>query len=174
MIHRPWQGRLKVLPAIVNNTLASLFVKVGANSGDAPVPQSATILGGFGVASGDYLRPYTDDRPGGAPLALYFGMPAFAGTGPRHLVLNYGNDIYVLPQAVNLVKRPAPVIASVRPNADGSVTVTGSNFGARQRGLLRRHTGSEAERVQRQRRARLPDRAAAGRHRRPGVAGHRV
>ena len=57
-------------------------------------------------------------------------MPAFAGTGPRHLVLNYGNDIFVLPQAVNMVKRPAPGITSVRTNADGTVTVSGSNFGA--------------------------------------------
>ena len=60
---------------------------------------------------------------------LYFGMPIFAGTGPRHLVLNYGSDIYVMPQAVNLVKRPAPAIAAVRSNSDASVTVTGSNFG---------------------------------------------
>ena len=120
---------IQVWPAIVNNTQASLFVKVEANSGDTPVPQSATILGGFGVASGDYLRAYTDDRTGQQALALYWGTPVFAGTGPRHLVLNYGNDIYVLPQAVNLVKRPAPAITSVRSNADGSVSVTGSNFG---------------------------------------------
>jgi hypothetical protein len=56
-------------------------------------------------------------------------MPPFAGTGPRHLVLNYGNDIFVLPQAVNLVKRPAPGNTSVRTNGDGSVTVSGTNFG---------------------------------------------
>jgi uncharacterized protein (TIGR03437 family) len=124
-------GPIQVWPAIVNSTLSDLMVKVEANSGDTPVPQSATILGGFGVASGTYLRPYTDDRTGSLALALYWGMPLFAGTGPRHLVLNYGNDVYILPQAVNLVKQPAPVIVSVNPNSDGSgsVTVTGSNFG---------------------------------------------
>jgi uncharacterized protein (TIGR03437 family) len=121
---------IQVWPALVNNTLGSLFVKVEANSGDTPVPQSAILLGGFGVASGTYLRSYTDDRTGRRALALYWGMPAFAGTGPRHLVLNYGNDIFVLPQAVNMVKRPAPGIGSVRSNADGTVTVSGSNFGA--------------------------------------------
>ncbi len=120
---------VEVWPAIVNNTLSSLFVKVEANSGDTPVPESAAILGGFAVASGDYLRSYIDDRSGRRALAMYWGMPPFAGTGPRHLVLNYHNDIYVLPQAVNLVKQPAPAIASVNPNSDGSVTVTGSNFG---------------------------------------------
>ncbi|MCX6628379.1 MAG: hypothetical protein NTW28_12205 [Candidatus Solibacter sp.] len=104
-----------------------MFLEVRANSGDAPVAQSATILGGFGTASGDYLRVYND--PAGRALWLYFGMPIFAGTGPRHLVLNYANDIFVMPQAINLVKRPAPAIASARSNFDGSVTVTGSNFG---------------------------------------------
>ena len=124
-------GPIQVWPAIVNNTLSGLMVKVEANSGDTPVPQSATMLGGFGVASGTYLRPYIDDRTGRLAVALYWGMPTFAGTGPRHLVLNYRNDIYVLPQAVNLVKQPAPAIASVNPNSDGSgsVTVTGTNFG---------------------------------------------
>jgi uncharacterized protein (TIGR03437 family) len=122
-------GPIQVWPAIVNNTLSGLMVKVEANSGDTPVPQSATILGVFGVASGDYLRPYTDDRTGRLALALYWGMPTFAGIGPRHLILNYGDDIYVLPQAVNLVKSPAPAITSVSSNSDRSVTVTGSNFG---------------------------------------------
>ncbi|MEO8370330.1 MAG: matrixin family metalloprotease [Candidatus Solibacter sp.] len=121
-------GPIQVWPAIVNNTLASLFVKVEANSGDTPIPQSATLLGGFGVASGDYLRSYTDDRTGRRALAIYWGMPPFAGTGPRHLVLNYGNDIFVMPQAINLVRRPAPAISSVRGNSDGSVTVTGTNL----------------------------------------------
>jgi uncharacterized protein (TIGR03437 family) len=120
---------VEVTPALVNNTLSSVMVQVEANSGDTPVPQSGTILGGFAVASGTYLRS-GNDSTGRRVVAMYFGMPPFAGTGPRHLVLNYGNDIYVLPQSVNLVKRPAPAIASVRSNADGSVTVTGSNFGA--------------------------------------------
>ncbi len=109
----------------MRTTPRAAYLEVRANSGDAPVPQSATILGGFGTASGDYLRVYND--PAGRALWLYFGMPVFAG--PRHLVLSYANDIYVMPQAVNLVKRPAPGISSVRTNADGSVTVSGSNFG---------------------------------------------
>jgi Carboxypeptidase regulatory-like domain/Matrixin len=124
LTNRQWT---KVFPAYANNTQAGIFMEVRANSGDAPVPQSATILGGFGTASGDYLRVYND--PAGRALWLYFGMPVFAGTGPRHLVLSYANDIFVMPQAFNLVKRPAPAIASVRTNSDGTVTVTGSNFG---------------------------------------------
>lgn len=124
LTNRQW---VKVFPAYANTTQAGMFLEVRANSGDAPVPQSATILGGFGTASGDYLRIYND--PAGRALWLYFGMPILPGTGARHLVLNYANDIFVMPQALNLVKRPAPAIASVRTNSDGSVTVTGINFG---------------------------------------------
>ncbi len=129
---KPW---VEVYPAIGNNTQSYMLVKVQANSGGVPLPQSATVLGGFGVVSGAYLVPFTDIT-GQRALALYFGqagvsgMPLFAGTGPRHLVLTYSNDIFVLPQAVNLVKKPAPVITAVKTNADGSLTVTGSNFGA--------------------------------------------
>ena len=146
-------GPIQVYPAFINATQASLFVKVRANSGDTPVPQSATILGGFGIASGDFLRAYTDDITGQRALALYFAMPVFAGSGPRHLVLNYGNDIYVLPQAINLVQRPAPAIASVASNSDGSVTVTGSSFGADSRvyfdgvqsSITKPYSGSDAQ-----------------------------
>ncbi len=123
-------GPIATTPAFINSTQAALHIEVLANSGDVPVPQSATILGGFGVASGQYLQAFTDAGAGQRALAIYLAMAVFAGTGPRHLVLNYGNDIYVLPQAVNLVQRPAPAINFVTPNADGSVTVTGSSFGA--------------------------------------------
>jgi uncharacterized protein (TIGR03437 family) len=116
----------QVFPAFINNTQAGVFLEVRANSGDAPIPQSATILGGFGTASGDYLRIY--NNPSGRAVWLYFGMPVFAGTGPRHLVLNYGDDIFVMPQAMNLVRRPAPAISSVIGNGDGTVTITGANL----------------------------------------------
>ena len=146
-------GVIEVYPAFVNSTQANLFVKVRANSGDTPVPQSATILGGFGIASGDFLRAYQDTLHGQRALALYFAMPVFAGSGPRHLVLNFGNDIFMLPQAVNLVQKPAPAIASVAPNSDGSATVTGSSFGADSRvffdgvqaSISRPFSGSDAQ-----------------------------
>ena len=116
----------KAFPAFENSTQAGMFIELRANSGDVPVPQSVTILGG-GTASGDYLRIYND--PAGRALWLYFA-PIFAGAGPRHFVLTYANDIFVMPQALNLVNRPAPAIASVTTNADGSISVIGSNFSA--------------------------------------------
>ena len=93
------------------------------------MPQSVTILGGFAAASGQYLRPYIPTGSSQQVLALYFGMPLFAGAGPRHMVFNFGNDMYVLPDAITLVQKGAPVVSSVAPNADGSVTLTGSGFG---------------------------------------------
>jgi hypothetical protein len=146
-------GYIPVFPAFINSTQAKLLVKVSANSGDAPVPQSATILGGFGIASGDFLQAFTDSGTGQRALALYFAMPVFAGTGPRHLVLSYANDIYVLPQAVNLVQRPAPAIAAAAPNSDGTVTISGSSFGADSRvyfdgvqaAITKPYTGSDAQ-----------------------------
>jgi uncharacterized protein (TIGR03437 family) len=117
-----------VTPAFINSNQASMFVKVRANSGDTPVPQSATVLGGFGTAKGEFLVPYADDSTGHRSLALYFGMPLFAGTGLRHMVFNFGNDIYVLPGAINLVQKPVPAITNVTSNSDGTVTLTGTSL----------------------------------------------
>src|SRR5438477_1930031 len=117
-------------PACVNTTQGPFLVEARTNSGDTPIPHSVTLLGGFGTASGSsYVQPYTDSTTSQRALALRYYMPVGAGTGPRHMVFNFGNDMYVLPNAVNLVKRGAPVIGSVTANPDGSVTVAGSGLG---------------------------------------------
>jgi uncharacterized protein (TIGR03437 family) len=118
-----------VTPAYIDSTLGAFFVVARTSSGNTPVPQSVTILGGFAAASGQYVRPYVPAGGSQQVLALYFGMPQFAGSGPRHMIFNFGNDMYVLPDAITLVQKGAPVVASVTPNADGSVTLTGSGFG---------------------------------------------
>ena len=87
-----------------------------------PVPQSASILGGLGNAVS--IQQYSDQ----SAVVLYFQPPMGAGTGPRHLVLNFGNDIFVQPDAVTLVQRGPPVINSVVSNSDGSVTVSGAGL----------------------------------------------
>jgi uncharacterized protein (TIGR03437 family) len=115
-----------ITPASVNNSLNGFYIVARTNSGDTPLPQSVVTLGGFGAAN---MVPFSlPDSPRRA-LALAFYMPPFAGTGPRHMVFSFGNDMYVLPNAVNLVQRGAPVIASATPNPDGSLTVTGSGLG---------------------------------------------
>jgi uncharacterized protein (TIGR03437 family) len=127
--YSPGSNAIWITPAYINTNQGAFYVAARANSGDMPVPQSVTLLGGFGVASGQYLVPFSlPDSPRRA-IALYFGMPVGAGTGPRHMVFNVGNDMYVLPDAVNLTQKGAPVISAVIPNPDGSVTVTGSGLG---------------------------------------------
>jgi uncharacterized protein (TIGR03437 family) len=121
-----------VTPALIDTTQRAVTLKLTAAYGDTPIPQSATILGGFAITpQGPYLRSYADSLTGHSSVALGVGIPLSAGTGPRHLVLNYGSDLYILPAAVNLVQRPVPVVASVTPNPDGTVTVSGTNLDPR-------------------------------------------
>ncbi len=128
-VYSPGANAVPVTPAYIDAAQGAFLVVAKTSSGNTPVPQSVTILGGFSTASGQYIRPYIPAGSSQQVLALYFGMPLFAGTGPRHMVFNFGNDMYVLPDAITLVQKGAPVVSSVAPNIDGSVTLTGSGFG---------------------------------------------
>ncbi len=120
-----------VTPGLIDSTQQAVTVKLSAAYGDTPLPRTATILGGFAITQqGPYLRAYADSLTGSQSIALGLGIPLSAGTGPRHLVLNYGDDLYILPAAVNLVQRSVPAVAAVTANADGTVTVSGTNLDA--------------------------------------------
>jgi uncharacterized protein (TIGR03437 family) len=126
---RDWTA---VTPAFIDINQRAVTLKIQSGFGDTPLPQSATILGGFAIMQrGDYLRSYLDNSTGRNSVALDLGIPLSTGIGPRHLVLNYGDDLYVLPAAVNLVQRPMPTITSVSANADQTVTISGSNLDPR-------------------------------------------
>jgi len=134
-------------PAYVNSIAPRFTIEARANQPlVTPVPQSVTILGGFGTAtlcaaqnatlpcfepynvnSGQRLPANTTDPNAG--LAIFFNGNLGVGTGPRHLLFTMPNgDLYILPDGVNLVKQGPPAIASVTPNGDGTVTIAGSNF----------------------------------------------
>ena len=51
-------------------------------------------------------------------------------TGPEHLLFTLPDDIFVLPQALQIVQDPPPAVTAVTPNADGTVTVTGTGLNA--------------------------------------------
>ncbi|PWU10313.1 MAG: hypothetical protein C5B51_04535 [Terriglobia bacterium] len=115
-------------PAYVNVSSGQITVVAQANYGTTPIPQSVTILGGFSTATPcgavPCFSPYSN------ALAVYLNVPLGVTNGPRHMVFTLPNgDIYVLPDAVNLVQRNAPAISSISSNADGTVTVSGSGFG---------------------------------------------
>ncbi|HEV3200460.1 MAG TPA: matrixin family metalloprotease [Bryobacteraceae bacterium] len=127
-------GDTSVTPAFLNSTQSPNAVIAQANPpAFLPNPQSMIIMGGFAPA-------ILNNKQSGQPTVLpypaqagtvvaYFYTPLGAGTGPRHLVFNFGNDIYVLPNGVTLVQKGPPLINAVSPNADGTVTVTGAGFG---------------------------------------------
>ena len=117
-----YSGQLSVTPAFVNTNLsANTIAAQAAYPLVTPVPQSVTATS-IGNAQ---VQPY------GSPVALglYLGNGLVPSTGPRHLLFNFGNDMYVLPDGLIAVRQGPPAIVSVVPNADGTVTVSGSNLG---------------------------------------------
>jgi uncharacterized protein (TIGR03437 family) len=118
-----------VTPAYVNGTSGMITVVAQANPPlVTPIPQSVTILGGFANAAAcgtvPCFTPYSN------ALAIYFNVPLGAAAGPRHMLFTLPNgDMYVLPDAINLVTNDPPAISSVRANGDGSATISGSRFG---------------------------------------------
>jgi uncharacterized protein (TIGR03437 family) len=130
-----YTGDQTVTPAYINtsqnSTNQAIIVQTSAPT--LTPPQSVTILGGFAPALLSNTAPpqvlsYNDPNTGVPSLAVYFLLPIGAGTGPRHLVFNYGNDIYVLPNAINLVDTAPPVISSTTSNPNGTVTINGAGL----------------------------------------------
>ena len=121
-------GTIGVIPAYVDLSQQYLTIvawQSGATS--TPLPQTVSILGGIATVScggsSIYCKRYD---PG---MAIYFTTPQSPLIGPRHLVFNYGNDLYVLPDGINFVQKAPPAINTVTSNADGSVTVAGTSLG---------------------------------------------
>jgi uncharacterized protein (TIGR03437 family) len=123
-------GSVATSPAYADVSQPMLTVVSYSRAVPTPTPRSVRILGGG--FSDPIIWPY------GGPimLALYFNVPSPApAPGPRHLVFAFGEDddsgrdIYVLPEAINLVQNGPPTINSATPNQDGTVTVTGSRMG---------------------------------------------
>jgi uncharacterized protein (TIGR03437 family) len=123
-----YNGNLAVSPAFMSNSSGSTDLVVVQPPVATAAPQSATILGGFGNAFPP--SPVLFTLYPGIPqaIALYFVAPIGAGVGPRHVVLNFGTDIYVMPDAVNLVAQGPPEVNSLTQNQDGSVTLQGAGL----------------------------------------------
>jgi uncharacterized protein (TIGR03437 family) len=123
-------GTLEAKSAYMNSTTEGGRITVlgtGLIAGNSPVPGLAVqVLGGVGVTA----NPYTYSASGQTYLALDLKFPPFPSTGPRHLFFALPNDAYVLPNGLNLTQKQPPAVQSVTPNADGTVTVTGSAISA--------------------------------------------
>jgi uncharacterized protein (TIGR03437 family) len=62
-------------------------------------------------------------------LAAYLNYPSQPASGPEHLLITLPDDIYVLPQAVQMVSHPPPAVTALHQNRDGSITVAGTGMG---------------------------------------------
>ena len=118
-----------VTPAYVDVTNPQNYLTILAQNNDGsqlPMPGSVQILGG--TFANAQLKAW------GSGVVAYFPIPAAStGVGPRHLLFTFGDDIYVLPAGIELVKKGPPLVTGVQPNGDGTVTVTGSHFGPESR-----------------------------------------
>jgi hypothetical protein len=112
-----------VTPAYVNVASGQFVIAAKPDYPPAATPVSVAVLG-LGNASS--VVP-----DGASAWALYFNVPqAQQAAGPRHLVFNTANDMYVLPDGVNFTLQDPPTISSAIPNGNGTVTVSGNNIGA--------------------------------------------
>ena len=121
-------GQAAAHPAYVNflpgaATIAAAGVGLGTNGHLAP-GLSASILGSAFLAPGG-VRAY-GTTPTYLALDLMFGLAT--PTGPQHIVLSQGGNVYVLPAGLKLTKSDPPSISSVSTDTNGNVAVTGANF----------------------------------------------
>jgi len=121
---------ITVSPAFDPANQGQFLLAAGASSGSIPTPQSVTVLGGFApapsCASNGNVSPCF--ATSGGWLFAYFNPSLVAQSGPRHIVLNFGTDIFVVPDAFTLVQNPPPLAASLNTNPDGSLTLNGTNI----------------------------------------------
>jgi uncharacterized protein (TIGR03437 family) len=128
-----WPGDYTVqgFPAFIDINKNAGVIIVGPNTAGntMPTPQSVTMLGftpaTLGSTALPLVIPYTD----GSAIAVYYSIPPGTPTGPRHLVFNFGSDIYVFPYSVALVDSGPPSISLAAANGDGTVTIAGLNLG---------------------------------------------
>jgi uncharacterized protein (TIGR03437 family) len=122
---------IAIKPAYLNvgnggNTVAASGVGLGSN-GQAP-GLNAAFMGTSAVVKTGGVRPYQGN--GNTYIALDVVYFPFGAAGPQHLVLTTPGFMHVVPSAVRLTQQDPPTIQSVSANADGSLTMTGTNWSA--------------------------------------------
>lgn len=117
-------------PAYLNaNDTASTQTIVANGAGitsgsDAAAGLRIQVLNGPGPA--DYLA-YGDPN---TSLAIYLKYSSAPPSGSEHLLFTLPDDIYVLPQAIQVVQSAPPAVTALASNPDGTVTVAGSALSA--------------------------------------------
>ncbi|HZU27078.1 MAG TPA: matrixin family metalloprotease [Bryobacteraceae bacterium] len=73
------------------------------------------------------LRPYPAPNPN-QYLAVDYTVNPTATLGWKHLVIDSVDNIYVLPEALNIVSAPPPSITGIAVQKDGTMAITGNGF----------------------------------------------
>jgi hypothetical protein len=108
-------GNIPTQTVVANGT----GITSGANAASGLTVQA---LGGSGPAQFTaYGSPDTS-------LAIYLPNSSLPASSPQHLLFTSPDDIYVLPQAVQIVQNPPPLVTGLTHNSDGSVIVTGTGL----------------------------------------------
>jgi uncharacterized protein (TIGR03437 family) len=126
--------RAFISPAYASTNQQYLQMYVEANAlTTMPLPASATLLGP-GTGAAVTIAPYQNYPE---YVALYFPNSGGMTAGPRHLVMTFntsqGTDMFVVPDAINIVQNGPPAIGSLTQNSDGSVTVAAAGLTAASR-----------------------------------------
>ena len=126
----PGDNTVLSYPAFIDiNQNAGVIIVGPATAGTMPIPQSVTMLGFAPASLSATSPPQVISYPDNSAIAIYYPLPPGTPIGPRHLVFNFGTDIYVLPYSVDVVDNGPPSVSYAMPNGDGTTTVTGVNLG---------------------------------------------
>ena len=113
--------------ASTNQSVLQMYIDENAPGVTIPLPTHATLLG-TGTGAAFQIAPYQNQEY----VALYFRNNGSVTPGPHHLVMTFntsqGPDVFVVPDAFNIVQTGPPAITSLTPNGDGSVTVAGAGL----------------------------------------------
>ncbi len=125
-------AQVAVKPAYVNTNdpYRSFLVASGTGlmvDGSPAAGLAVSVLGGNVVVRSDGVKPYADPNF----LEVDFRFSPFSGTGPRHLVFEANNNVYVLPSGLNLVDHKGPsidVVDSQTGDSGRTAVLSGSGF----------------------------------------------
>jgi uncharacterized protein (TIGR03437 family) len=93
-----------------------------ARAAFSPAPRAVQVLGSAAPSATSLFDP--------SSLAVYVNTALQGTAGPRHLLFQFANDLYVLPSAFSLAAKTPPTITGAFPQGDGSVVVLGANLSA--------------------------------------------
>ena len=126
-----WYGTSYLQPAYLNiGTAVQTLEAQGTGVTDSNNPVAAVwALGAPDGALAAYSTAVYQDVDV-ILLAMYFDYQSTPQTGPEHLLFRLPDDIFVLPQAIQMVQNVPPVVTGVTANGDGTVTVTGTSLNA--------------------------------------------